>query len=303
MNYRHAFHAGNFADVLKHAVVALGIAYLKRKDAPFRVIDTHAGSGRYDLTSSAAQRTGEWHDGIGRLLGPDAAPLPPPVAHCLAPYLDVVRAHNPAGAIGCYPGSPAIALALVRPQDFLVANELNPEAAAELREVLGKDRRAKVLQLDGWIALRALLPPKERRGLVLIDPPFEEEGELSRCTEGLAEGLKRFSTGVFILWYPIKDPKPIKRFHAALASLNVDKLMKVELFIRRPTDNERLNGCGMVIANPPFILESQLQKVLPVLVRRLGADASAHYRIAWAPSAEITGAADLRRERPRRTKR
>ncbi len=271
MNYRHAYHAGNFADVLKHAVLALVIDYLKRKEAPLRVIDTHAGAGRYALASEKAQKTGEWLGGIGRLLGKGAEPLPQDVGERLRPYLDVVRGANPQGRLQVYPGSPLIALALMRPQDTLIANELHPEELASLRAAIGGDRRAKAMALDAWVALKALLPPKERRGVVLIDPPFEEAGELERMVSGLAQSLARFATGVYIAWYPIKDPKPIRRFRAALAGLHAPKLLDVELRIESMSDPERLNGCGLVVVNPPYTLEGDLALILPHLSRRLEA--------------------------------
>jgi 23S rRNA (adenine2030-N6)-methyltransferase len=161
MNYRHAFHAGNFADVLKHAVLALIISYLKKKEAPFRVIDTHAGCGLYALDSVEAGKTREWGGGIGKLLAPEAPPLPPGVDRLLSPYLDAVRAEN-TGALTLYPGSPLIARRLMRPQDRLIANELHPVDSVRLKQALGRDMRAKVMMLDGWIALKSLLPPKER---------------------------------------------------------------------------------------------------------------------------------------------
>jgi len=278
MNYRHAYHAGNFADVLKHAVLALVIDYLKRKEPPFRVIDTHAGRGRYALTSKEAGKTGEWLSGIGRLLGPDAAPLPAEVEQVLAPYLKAVAAENGPGPLTAYPGSPLIAQNLMRAQDALVANELHPEERSQLEAALGRDRRAKVMGLDGWIALKSLLPPKERRGVVLIDPPFEQEGELARLADGLAEGLQRFATGIFVGWYPIKDLRPITRFRESLAGAP-RPLLCIELMTRRPNDPERLNGCGLVVANPPFTLQSELEAVLPELTRRMGHDSDAQYHI------------------------
>src|SRR5581483_567814 len=256
---------------LKHAVLALVITYMKRKEAPFRVIDTHAGAGRYALAASAAQKTGEWEAGIGRLLRPGARPLPPDVQRRLEPYLDAVRATNAPGRLDVYPGSPCIALELMRPQDALVANELHPQERSSLEAIVGRDRRAKVMALDAWVALKSLLPPKERRGVVLIDPPFEEPGELDRIVEGLAQALQRFATGVYLAWYPIKDPKPIGRFHAALAGLALPRLLRVELMIQRPGDPDRLNGCGLIIANPPYTLEADLGAVLPDLSHRLAA--------------------------------
>jgi 23S rRNA (adenine2030-N6)-methyltransferase len=282
MNYRHSYHAGNFADVLKHAVLALVIEYLKRKEAPFRVIDVHAGAGRYALTSTEAGKTGEWLGGIGRLLGADTRPLPAQVARHLRPYLEAVRAENAAGRLEVYPGSPALALGLMRSQDTLVANELHPKELVHLKTAIGSDRRAKVMALDAWVALRSLLPPKERRGVVLIDPPFEEPRELDRMAVGLAQGLQRFATGIYLAWYPIKDLKPIARFHADLAALDIPKLLRVELLVQRPSDSERLNGCGLIVANPPYTLEGELSAILPELNRRLAsASAGARYRLDW----------------------
>ena len=276
MNYRHAYHAGNFADVLKHAVLALVIEYLKGKEAPFRVIDTHAGRGRYALDAAEAAKTVEWQGGIGRFLGPDVPPLPAEIARLMSPYLDAVRAENDSRGLRRYPGSPLIARRLMRAQDTLVVNELHPEERAHLRHALGRDRRVKVMALDGWIALRSLLPPKERRGVVLIDPPFEADGELDRLAQGLAQGLRRFQTGVYIAWYPIKDPKPIARFRAALAALGKPELLGVELMLRRPVAPERLNGCGLVVANPPHTLAEELARLLPELTRRMGEGSAAH---------------------------
>jgi 23S rRNA (adenine2030-N6)-methyltransferase len=290
MNYRHAYHAGNFADVLKHAVLARVLAYLKRKEAPFRVIDTHAGAGRYALTSLEAGKTGEWQAGIARLLGSDAAPLPHDVADLLQPYLDGVRAENAGPALDTYPGSPCLALRLMRAQDTLIANELHPEELARLKAAIGRDRRAKLTALDAWIALKALLPPKERRGLVLIDPPFEDARELERMAEGLAQALQRFATGVYIAWYPIKDVKPIDRFHADLAALGLPNLLRVELLIQRPHHADRLNGCGLIVANPPHGLEQELAVVLPEFTRRLAAPSGgARYRLDWLAKRSASG--------------
>ena len=279
MNYRHAYHAGNFADVLKHAVLALVIEHLKRKEAPFRVIDTHAGAGRYQLTSVEAAKTGEWRDGIGRLLDKDAKPLPAEVARRLQPYLDAVRSGS-AGAIASYPGSPCLALNLMRRQDRLIANELHEEERARLEAVVGRDARAKVMALDGWVALKSLLPPKERRGVVLIDPPFEEERELERLTAGLEEAIARFATGTYLAWYPIKDEKPVERFRKAIAAMALPKPpLYAELLIRPPRDPDILNGCGLVVVNGPYTLEDDLRVVLPELSRRLARAPGASHRL------------------------
>jgi 23S rRNA (adenine2030-N6)-methyltransferase len=298
MNYRHAYHAGNFADVLKHVTLSLGIAYLKRKEAPFRIIDTHAGRGLYALDSVEAAKTGEWRGGIGRLLGSAAPPLPAEVALAMAPYLDAVRAENGGQVLSVYPGSPIIARRLMRAEDTLIANELHPEEVARLRMAVGRDRRVKVMEFDGWVALKSLLPPRERRGIVLIDPPFEEDRELARLADGLAQGLRRFATGVYLAWYPIKDPKPVARLHAEVAAIAGARLLTVELMLRRPAAADRLNGCGLIVANPPHTLEGELAGILPELTRRLADGSGAHYRLGAVAAAAPTGSS-----RPLRSRR
>jgi 23S rRNA (adenine2030-N6)-methyltransferase len=280
MNYRHAYHAGSFADVVKHAILALVITHLKQKEAPFRVIDTHAGAGIYDLGAEAAEKTGEWCNGIGRLLGPGAEPIPPIEARILKPYLDVVRAINPAGRLTRYPGSPRLARALMRPGDQLIANELHPEDGAKLKALFARDPSTKVLALDGWTALKSLLPPKERRGVVLIDPPFEEPGELDRLRQGLRQAVERFATGVYLLWYPIKQVMPIATLHRALISDGFAGLMKVELLTRRPRSPDLLNGAGLLILNPPYLLPEALQQLMPFLAERLALGPGAGFKVA-----------------------
>ena len=292
MNYRHAYHAGNFADVVKHAVLARVIDYMKRKDAPFRVVDTHAGAGRYALTSAEAGKTNEWWGGIGRLLGADADPLPADVALLLAPYLDAVRAENGGPQLRFYPGSPRLALRLMRAQDVLVANELHPDDGATLEAAIGGDRRARLMAIDGWTALRSLLPPKERRGIILIDPPFEQPGELDRLIQGIGEGLERFATGTFLAWYPVKDTQAITRFCTGLAkALPTRKMLRIELMIRHAGDAGRLNGCGLIAVNPPFTLQTELASLMPEFVRRLGEDGGASYRVEHLESAGRAGRA------------
>jgi len=266
MNYRHAYHAGNFADVLKHAVLALVIEHLKLKPAPFRVIDTHAGIGVYDLASEPALKTGEWRAGIGRVID---AELPAEAAGILAPYLAVVREVNGEGPLTRYPGSPLIARRLMRASDRLVVNELHPEDHAELEKLFARDAETKVLELDGWTALKSLLPPRERRGVVLVDPAFEEEGELDRLVEGLQEAARRFATGTFLLWYPIKDPKGVAAFRRKIAALRLPKALAVELMIRGAEDVERFNGAGLIVVNPPYTLEAKLKALMPLLARLL----------------------------------
>jgi len=265
MNYRHAFHAGGFADVLKHAILVQLILHLRRKETPFCVLDTHAGAGRYDLTGEEAARTGEAKEGVLRLA---AGREPDPV---LEPYLAILRAENPGWpALRTYPGSPAIARALLRPQDRLVAVELHPEDARALKRQFAGDRQAAAHEGDGYAALKAYLPPKERRGLVLIDPSFEEPDEMRKLVRALPEALQRFRTGIFALWYPIKAMPPVEALHAELAALGRPALA-AELHRFPPGDPARLNGAGVAILNPPWKLDQALGALLPALAARLGA--------------------------------
>ena len=277
MNYRHVYHAGNFADVFKHAVLALCIEHLKVKDAPFRVIDLHAGVGRYDLAGVEAGKTLEWIDGIGRLLGMDAPPPPAAIEELLRPYLAVVRGLNPDGRLSAYPGSPLIARRLMRPQDAAVFNELHPEDFASLAALFARDGRAKVMNLDAWTAVKSLLPPKERRGLVLIDPPFEAQGEFEKLAEALGEAKRRFETGIMILWHPVKEMAAVEAFRRAAASVGFEKTLAAELFIRAPTDETRFNGCGLYVVNPPWTLKAALEKLGPFLAGRLAQSAGARF--------------------------
>ena len=283
MNYRHAFHAGNFADVVKHATLALVIEHLKKKPAPFRVIDTHAGCGLYDLAGEAAQRTGEWQGGIGRLIGPGAAPLPETIAGLLQPYLQAIAACNGQAPhqVRYYPGSPRIALALMRPEDRLIANELHPDDAALLTQAAGRDRRAKILALDGWQVLKATLPPRERRGVVLIDPPFEEPGEFQRLAQGLAAAVQRFATGTYIVWFPVKEQAAAEAFAGHLKNAGYGKVLWVEFAVRRPEPDLKLAATGLAILNPPFRLDDQLRVLLPALADIMTPDGGARVHIEW----------------------
>ncbi|TIL74238.1 MAG: 23S rRNA (adenine(2030)-N(6))-methyltransferase RlmJ [Mesorhizobium sp.] len=278
MNYRHAYHAGNFADVVKHVVLSRLVEYLKQKDKAFRVIDTHAGIGRYDLSSTEAQKTGEWQGGIGRLV--DAA-LDAPAAALLAPYLEAVRSLNPEGGVKNYPGSPLIARHLMRKQDRLSAIELHRQDAAKLRALFQGDFQTRVIELDGWLALGAHLPPKEKRGLVLVDPPFEEEGEFDRLVDGLRKAHKRWPGGVYALWYPVKDRKAVAAFRKALAQSGVPKLLDIGFEIRPPSAEPSLDGSGMVVVNPPFTLEGELRTLLPALHNLLVIEKPAHWTLEW----------------------
>ena len=276
MNYRHAFHAGGFADVFKHAVLCRILHYLRAKPAAFRVIDTHAGAGLYDLAGPEASRGGEWHDGIERLM---AAQLAAPVAALLVPYLEVIGALNERGRLKTYPGSPALARAWLRPQDRLIACEIEPQAAAALRQNLRGDTRIKTLEIDGWTALGAYVPPKERRGLVLVDPPFEQDSDFFRLARGLTAAHRKWATGIYALWYPIKGRSEPDALAKSLRRLGIAKMLCAELIVAPLSDPTRLNGCGLILVNPPWTLESELSVLLPALAGILGRDGKGGFKL------------------------
>ena len=278
MNYRHAFHAGNFADVVKHTILSRILAYLMRKDAAFRVIDTHAGVGIYDLFGDKAERTGEWREGIGRVM---AAELLGPVAELLAPYLNAVRAQNPDGDLRYYPGSPFITRHMLREQDRLMALDLHPEDAEALRQNFAGDIQTRVTHLDGWAAMGTHLPPKEKRGLVLVDPPFEEKGEFNRMAQSLEKAHKRWPGGIYAFWYPIKEPDEVESYLKALKKSGIPKILQLELTIRPPSTPPRLHGTGMVVVNPPFVLEEEMRILLPVLANLLSDEGRGRWRVDW----------------------
>jgi 23S rRNA (adenine2030-N6)-methyltransferase len=277
VNYRHAFHAGGFVDVVKHLILARILAYLALKPAAFRVIDTHAGIGRYDLESEEAQRSPEWREGIGRLL---EKPLTGRAAELAKPYLDVIAAENPRGGLRYYPGSPLLTRRLLREQDRLFALELHPEDQRKLAKLFAGDIQVRVTEIDGWLALGAYLPPKERRGLVLIDPPFEEKGEFSRLAEGLAVAHRKWATGLYALWYPLKDRKGVNGFIADVKASGITRVLRAELTVRKPADGE-LFGTGMLIVNPPFTLEAELKVLLPALAERLAQEGRGGWTVDW----------------------
>ncbi len=256
MNYRHAFHAGNFADCFKHALLVWLLGALQRKPGGMMMLDTHAGIGTYDLTAGPAARTGEWQRGIARLLAD-----PPPA---LADYVRLVE------RLGLYPGSPAIARALLRPQDRLVCCELHPEDVVALRAAFARDRQVAVHHRDAWEALGALLPPAERRGLVLIDPPFEAPDEVERLVAGIRLAHHRFPSGVIAAWYPVKHLAPVRAFHAAMQDSGIRDVVAAELALRAPLDPARLNGCGLLLVNPPWRFEAEAAPILAALLDRLG---------------------------------
>lgn len=278
MNYRHAYHAGNFADVMKHIVLARILEYLKRKEGAFRVIDTHAGIGLYDLTSEEAQKTGEWLGGIGPLLEAD---LPTDVAELVSPYLDAVRSVNEQGGVRHYPGSPMVTRYLMRHIDRLTAIELHPQDSATLKQRFAGDWQVRVLELDGWLALGAHLPPKEKRGMVLVDPPFEQEGEFERLVSGLVKAHKRWPGGTYALWYPIKNRKAVAAFREALKETGIPKMLDIAFEIRKPSAEATFDGSGMIVVNPPYVLEDEMKIILPALTKVLAEEKGAYAGATW----------------------
>lgn len=275
MNYRHIYHAGNFADVVKHYVLTLLLQKLREKDTPFCVVDTHAGIGMYDLFSEQTQKTQEYEGGISQLLAmPDIDPA-------FMPLLEMIRSYNDPGTLRFYPGSPAIAAHFLRPQDRLIASELHPEDYAELRRYFFHDKNIVVAHQDAYTQLKAVLPPVERRGLVLIDPPFEVTDEFDRMLKGLTHAYRRFAHGIYAIWYPIKSYAPINQFYAAVQAMPVEKVLVAEFYLHDDLRADRLNGCGMMIINPPWQLDAKLEEALPLLLRYLGYDKAGRVNVEW----------------------
>ncbi|WP_263143808.1 23S rRNA (adenine(2030)-N(6))-methyltransferase RlmJ [Pseudomonas sp. RIT-PI-AD] len=274
MNYRHAFHAGNHADVLKHLTLARLIALLSRKEAAFAYVDSHAGIGLYDLRGDQASRTGEWQAGIGRLWDAPDAPA------ALADYRGAILALNPRGELRYYPGSPELARHLSREQDRLHLNEKHPEDGRLLKENMAGDRRVAVHLGEGWHVPRALLPTREKRVILLIDPPYEQSDELQRGARALQEAIGRMRQAVVALWYPIKDERQLKRFYRDLQNSGAPKLLRVELLVHPADEAQRLNGSGLAIANPPWGLEEELRTLLPWLAEHL-AQSQGGWRLDW----------------------
>jgi 23S rRNA (adenine2030-N6)-methyltransferase len=281
MNYRHAFHAGGFADVIKHIVLVRILIYLQEKPAAFRVIDSHAGAGLYDLTSSEAQRGGEWLTGIARLMQARFSDATLPL---ITPYLDIVRAFNPPGELKAYPGSPLITRALLRPQDRLTACELESGARKHLIDALRRDAQARVVDLDGWTALPAFVPPNERRGLVLVDPPFEAKDEFERLADGFSEAFAKWPTGSYLLWYPVKSRRAtdeLARHVAASAAATkpAGKCLRLEFSVALQQTGGGLVSTGLLIVNPPWTLASELKTILPELEKPLGQGGAGRFRL------------------------
>lgn len=274
MNYRHAFHAGNHADVFKHLVLSRLFALMTRKEQPLAYLDTHAGVGLYDLQGDQASRTGEYLEGIARLWQAEA---PPELA---ADYLRIVRKLNPEGELRYYPGSPELARRLARQQDSLQFNEKHPDDGLALKDNMKRDPRVAVHRGEGWHVPKALLPTPQKRAIMLIDPPFEQPDELKRCALAIKEAVARMRQTVVVVWYPIKDERGMRRFYQELTSTGAPKLLKAELFVHPADTDTRLNGSGLAIANPPWGLEEELNTLLPWLAQLLG-QSGGSWRVDW----------------------
>jgi 23S rRNA (adenine2030-N6)-methyltransferase len=258
MNYRHAYHAGNFADCFKHALLVVLLDSLAKKPTPYFVLDTHAGAGRYDLEAEPARRTAEASAGIRRLVQ-----KPSPM---LTRYLGLVE------QLGLYPGSPTLIRSIMRCNDRLACCELHPEDVVTLRRRFQSDPQVEVHHRSGWEALSALLPPREKRGLVFIDPPFEAPDEFFTLADGIRRGHARFGHGVFAAWYPLKQMAVVRGLHASLASSGIRDIVAVELHLRETIDPDRLNGCGLVVVNPPHQFETQAHVIANEVMNGLDAD-------------------------------
>jgi len=273
--YRHLFHAGNFADVFKHALLARLLAALGEKAKPLCYLDTHAGTARYDLRHPWAEKAREYAHGIGRLWELTKVP------EGLAVYLDAVRAENPDGKLRFYPGSPRIARRLIRPGDRMVLTELNKRDCAALETVFAGDRQVQVRCMDGYQALKAFLPPRERRGLVLLDSSFDRAGEFARIVAALAAARERWATGIYAVWYPLMEPSTMRRFERDLVATEIRKILQLELTVAPESWTATMRGCGMLIVNPPWKLDTAARPLLAWLAGALAQAGTGGSSVRW----------------------
>jgi len=273
--YRHLFHAGNFADVFKHAVLSRLLEHLGKKDKPYLYLDTHAGIGVYDLAHEWARKNAEYETGIARVYDVRARPAE------LARYLDTVHALNDGGQLRRYPGSPWIARALTRPQDRLVLNELNKVDCGQLRTLFEAERHVHVHDMDGYQALKAFLPPPERRGLVLIDSAFDQAQEYKRLAEAVTQAHQRWATGVYALWYPLMDARDVASFEQRFVHSGIRKILKLALSVQAEHWMESLRGSSLLVINPPWGLEEEAKRMLPWLWRHLSPDKAGGWLVHW----------------------
>ncbi|WP_350305753.1 23S rRNA (adenine(2030)-N(6))-methyltransferase RlmJ [Photorhabdus viridis] len=275
LSYRHSFHAGNHADVLKHTVQSLIIESLKEKEKPFLYLDTHAGAGRYQLSGERAERTGEYLEGIARVWQREDLPQE------LKAYMSAVTALNQSSNLRYYPGSPLIARHLLRQNDKLNLTELHPSDYPLLRNEFSRDNRSRVVREDGYQQLKSQLPPQSRRGFILIDPPYELKSDYQAVIQAIQEGYKRFATGVYALWYPVVLRQPIKRLVRDLEATGIRSILQIELAVRPDSDQRGMTASGMIVINPPWKLEQQMKSVLPWLHKVLVPEGTGHTLVKW----------------------
>jgi len=275
LSYRHSFHAGNFADVLKHTVQSLIIESLKQKPKPFVYHDTHSAAGRYDLRDAKSEKTGEYKEGIARLWHREDLPS------SMQPYIDTVEALNPNGDLIYYPGSPMVAWQLMERENRLELTELHPTDIELLRQEFAGERKVRIQKIDGYKGLNGMLPPAQRRALVLIDPPYELKTEHDDAINGIVASHQRFATGIYALWYPVVSRAQVTRFCEKFAEQGIKKILRIELCVKADTTEFGMTGSGMIIVNPPWKLEQQMQELLPWLTEQLKQDDSAHYTLEW----------------------
>lgn len=275
LSYRHSFHAGNHADVLKHVVQSLIIESLKEKDKGFLYLDTHSGAGRYFLGSDHAQKTAEYLEGINLIWQRDDIPAE------LMPYLQAVKAYNHGEQLKYYPGSPLIAKTLLRSQDKLHLSELHPTDYPLLRHEFIKDQRATVVKGDGYQQIKSQLPPLSRRGFILMDPPYELKSDYQAVVAGIREGHKRFATGIYAIWYPVVLRQQIKRMIKELQETGIRRILQIELAVRPDSDRYGMTGSGMIVVNPPWKLEQQMAGVLPWLHKVMVPEGTGHVLTHW----------------------
>lgn len=274
LSYRHSFHAGNHADVVKHIVQSLILDSLKSKDKPFVYHDTHSGVGRYDLTHEWSEKTGEYKQGIAKLWGNNALPAD------IASYMDAISALNPDAKLRYYPGSPRVARALLRPQDRMVLTELHPSDFPLLEQEFHRDRQVKIYKEDGFKRLKGSLPPQERRGLVLIDPPYELAREYRDVVTAIGQSYKRWATGIYAIWYPVVNRYDIEDMIKGLEKLGIRKILQIELGVSPDTNERGMTASGMIVINPPWKLEQQMKEILPYLQQQI-APVTGHHKVEW----------------------
>ncbi len=273
--YRHMFHAGNFADVFKHAAVVQLAILIGRKDKPYLYLDTHAGIGRYDLSHAWAQKNREFEQGIGRIFDRDDCP------DTVRPYLDAVRRYNPDGRLRFYPGSPLLVRQLVRESDRMVLVDLGREDHDRLQKEFEGDRRVQVRNMDAYQALKAYLPPRERRGLILVDSPFDRKDEFGRLSAAIVDAHRRFATGMYAIWYPLMDPNSVADFEQSVSATGIRKILKLELSVRPASWQQGLRGSAMLVINPPYGFDALAAPMLHWLWAALSPDGEGRYSVKW----------------------